>query len=186
MAQTRKENSLVWMDLEMTGLDPERERILEIAVLLTDQDLEVIAEGPELVISQPEELLSAMDAWNQEHHARSGLLDRVRASKLSETQAEDQVMAFLDQYTEPKVAPLAGNSVHHDRRFLARYMPRIHQHLHYRIVDVTTVKELAQRWYPGVVEERPMKRNQHRAMDDIRESLDELRFYRRRVFRING
>ncbi len=174
---------MVWVDLEMSGLDPERDRILEVAVLLTDGELEVQVEGPELVLHQPEEVLATMDAWNREHHAASGLLDRVRASELDERAAEQEVLDFLGRWLEPEQAPLAGNSVHQDRAFLARWMPGVHRFLHYRHVDVSTLKELVERWYPEVASARPPKARSHRAMQDIHESIRELRFYRERVFR---
>jgi oligoribonuclease len=176
-ADTRAQR-IVWIDLEMTGLDPERERIIEAAVLITDSELQIVAEGPELVIHQPDTLLDGMDAWNTEHHGRSGLTDRVRASTTSEAQAEAELLAFVRQHCDEKTAPLAGNSVWQDRRFLARYMPKLETYLHYRLIDVSTLKELARRWLPEVLDSAPAKRNTHRALDDIRESLEELRHYR--------
>lgn len=169
---------LVWMDLEMTGLDPDRDRILEIAVILSDGSLERTEEGPDLVIAQPAEILGAMDAWNTEHHGASGLIARVRASALDEAAAEARVLEFLQARVEPQVAPLAGNSVHQDRAFLRRWMPRLHDFMHYRNVDVSTLKELALRWAPGVLEAAPPKEGQHRALGDIRESIRELMHYR--------
>jgi oligoribonuclease len=171
------------MDLEMTGLDPDRERIIEIAVLVTDAQLEITAEGPDLVIHQPETLLSQMDGWNQKHHAASGLLERVRASTVSEAEAEAAVLAFLREHVPERSVPLAGNSIHQDRRFLRRYMPSVDAYLHYRNLDVSTVKELARRWYPEVYAKAPDKRGSHRALDDIRESIAELRYYRTQIFR---
>lgn len=169
--------------MEMTGLDPERERIIEIAVLVTDAQLEIVAEGPNLVIHQPESMLGAMDAWNQSHHTASGLVERVRASTVTEAQAEAEVLAFLQVHCAEGAAPLAGNSIHQDRRFLRRYMARVDGFLHYRNVDVSTVKELVRRWYPEVLAAAPEKVGAHRAMDDIRESIEELRYYRTHVFR---
>ncbi len=174
---------LVWMDLEMTGLDPERERIIEIATLVTDGELNPIAEGPELVVHQSDELLAAMDDWNQSHHGASGLIDRVRSSTVTETDAAEQTLAFLAEHCDPNTAPLCGNSIHQDRRFLRRYMRALDDFLHYRIVDVSSVKELARRWYPGVVEGAPPKVESHRALGDIRESVEELRYYRSAIFR---
>jgi oligoribonuclease len=171
------------MDLEMTGLDPDRERIIEIAVLVTDAQLEITAEGPDLVIHQPETLLSQMDGWNQKHHAASGLLERVRASTVSEAEAEAAVLAFLREHVPERSVPLAGNSIHQDRRFLRRYMPSVDAYLHYRNLDVSTIKELARRWYPEVYAKAPDKRGSHRALDDIRESIAELRYYRTQIFR---
>jgi oligoribonuclease len=174
---------IVWADLEMTGLDPDRERIIEIAVLITDGELNVLAEGPNLVVHQPDALLAGMDAWNTKHHGASGLTDRVRESAVTEAQAEAEVMTFLEEHCDPRTAPLAGNSIHQDRRFIALYMPRVDAFLHYRMVDVSTVKELTQRWYPEAYSKRPAKRGNHRAIDDILESIEELRYYRSAVFR---
>lgn len=174
---------IVWIDLEMTGLEPDRDRILELAVLVTDGNLEVVAEGPELVLHQPESLLAGMDAWNTEHHTASGLVDRVRASTVTEAEAEAEVLAFLEAHCAPGKCPLAGNSIHQDRRFLRRAMPRIDAFLHYRLIDVSTVKELVKRWLPDVYRHKPAKREAHRALDDIRESLAELAWYRSRAFR---
>jgi len=167
----------------MTGLDPDRERIIEIAVLVTDAQLEITAEGPDLVIHQPETLLSQMDGWNQKHHAASGLLERVRASTISEAEAEAEVLAFLRAHVPERSVPLAGNSIHQDRRFLRRYMPSVDNYLHYRNLDVSTIKELTRRWYPELYAKAPDKRGAHRALDDIRESIAELRYYRTNVFR---
>lgn len=169
---------LVWMDLEMTGLDPDKDRIIEIAALVTDSDLEIVAEGPNLVIHQGDELLAAMDEWNTKHHGESGLTERVRLSTMSEKEAEAQILAFLEEHCEPGQSPLCGNSIHQDRRFLCRYMPKLDAFLHYRLVDVSTVKELCRRWAPEGYAKRPTKHGNHRAMDDIRESVEELRFYR--------
>lgn len=166
--------------MEMSGLDPETCRVLEIAVLVTNSQLEIIAEGPELVVHQSDGVLDAMDEWNTSHHGASGLTERVRASTLSEADVEREVVAFLSQHAQKSAAPLCGNSVHHDRRFLARYMPKIHDYLHYRIIDVSTLKELGRRWYPEL--EPPKKKEAHRALDDIRESIEELRFYREHLF----
>lgn len=174
---------LVWMDLEMTGLDDERERIIELAVLITDGDLNLIAEGPELVLHQDDAVLAAMDAWNTKHHTASGLVERVKASTVTEAEAEAQVLAFVDAHCKGKDRPpLAGNSIHQDRRFIRRYLPKLDARLHYRMIDVSTVKELARRWYPDVYERRPDKNESHRALDDIRESINELRFYKDHVF----
>jgi oligoribonuclease len=174
---------LLWMDLEMTGLDPERERIIELATILTDGNLQEIAAGPELVIHQPDEVLAAMDDWNRKHHGESGLVDRVRQSTVSEAQAEAAVVAFLDQHVTGKDRPvLAGNSIHQDRRFIVRYLPKLDKRLHYRMVDISSIKELGRRWYPAIMAKMPAKRESHRALDDVRESIDELRFYRQHLF----
>ncbi|MGE5183349.1 MAG: oligoribonuclease [Acidobacteriota bacterium] len=174
---------LVWLDMEMTGLDPDKERIIEVAMILTDGQLGEIATGPELVIHQGDEVLAAMDDWNKSHHGASGLVERVRASTISEADAEAQMVAFINAHVPHKERPvLAGNSIHQDRRFVRRYMQVLEKRLHYRMVDVSTVKELARRWYPQVVAKQPAKKETHRALDDIRESIEELRFYKQHVF----
>ena len=173
---------LVWMDLEMTGLDPDRERIIEIATLVTDGELEILAEGPNLVVHQSDELLAGMDAWNTKHHGESGLTERVRQSTVTEAEAEAEIVAFLKAHCEPGQSPLCGNSVHQDRRFLCRYMPLVESFLHYRLVDVSTVKELCRRWAPQAYAKRPAKHGNHRAMGDVRDSVEELRFYRSACF----
>ena len=174
---------IVWIDLEMTGLDPEREVIIEIASLVTDSDLNILAEGPNLAIWQPEEILANMDQWNQRTHTDSGLVDRVRASQYSVEEAEERTLKFVQKWTNARTAPLAGNSIHQDRRFLVKYMPKLEDYLHYRILDVSTVKELAQRWYPEEFMERPRKNDDHQALADIRASVEELRYYRDAIFR---
>ena len=174
---------LVWLDMEMTGLDAERERVIEIATILTDGQLTEIAVGPELVIHQPDEILAAMDDWNKTHHGGSGLIDRVKSSTVSEADAEAQTIAFINQHVAAKERPvLAGNSIHQDRRFIRRYMPALEKRLHYRMVDVSTIKELGRRWFPQVLAKQLPKKETHRALDDIRESIDELRFYKQHVF----
>lgn len=170
------------MDLEMTGLDPSVDRIIEIAVAVTDGDLNVLADGPDLVIHQPDELLERMDDWNKKHHGESGLIERVRASSIDEAEASRQVLAFLKEHSTEKMAPLAGNSIHQDRRFLVRYLPEVEDWLHYRNIDVSTIKELVRRWNPLEYARRPRKEGKHRALDDLRESLEELRYYRRAIF----
>ena len=176
--------NLVWMDLEMTGLDPEVERILEIATIITDSSLNVIAEGPALYVSQPQSLLDAMDEWNTSHHTASGLVARVQAEGISEAEAEQQTLAFIQQYVELGRSPLCGNSISQDRRFLVKYMPRLETHLHYRNIDVSTIKELAVRWRPDV-HKAVKKQGTHRAVDDIRESIDELQIYRAQFFQLD-
>lgn len=173
--------SLVWMDLEMTGLDPDRDRIIEIAAIVTDDDLNILAEGPVLAIAQPEALLMAMDEWNRSHHGASGLLKQVLASQVTEAEAERAVLGFLARHVERGVAPLCGNTIGHDRRFLARRMPTLEAYLHYRSIDVSSVKELADRWRPDLADGL-VKRNEHRALADIRESIAELAYYRARFF----
>ena len=172
---------LVWIDMEMTGLDPALDAILEIASLVTDNDLNIIAEGPVLAVHQDEEILARMDDWNVEHHTESGLVARVRRSPVSVTEAQALTLGFVQRHAEKHSAPLCGNTVWQDRRFLKTYMPTLDDWLHYRIVDVSTVKELARRWKPELVD-RFKKRNTHRALDDIRESVAELKHYRDAFF----
>jgi oligoribonuclease len=171
------------MDLEMTGLEPTRHVIVEIATLVTDDNLEIVAEGPDLVVHQPAEMLAGMEPVVREMHTRSGLLTAITASTVSLEEAGKATLEFLKQHIpEPRTVPLCGNSIGTDRRFLAVYLPDIENYLHYRSVDVSTIKELGRRWYPALVEEAPKKVTTHRALDDIRESVDELRYYRQRLF----
>jgi oligoribonuclease len=171
------------MDLEMTGLEPARNVIVEIATIITDDDLNVIAEGPDLVVHQPEDALALMDPIVVEMHTKSGLLDQIRASTITLEDAGAQTLAFIKQHVpEPRRVPLCGNSIGMDRRFLAAYLPEIENHLHYRIVDVSSIKELVRRWYPGLLNGRNQKAGSHRALDDIRESVAELKFYREHIF----
>lgn len=176
--------NLIWMDLEMTGLDPERDVIIEMATIVTDSNLNVLAEGPVFAIATPEEKLAAMDEWNQTHHAASGLLERVRKSQVSPLEAEARTLAFIEQHAEKHSAPLCGNSIWQDRRFLARYMPTLEAYLHYRIVDVSTLKELARRWRPELLDAFS-KENAHTALADIRESIAELKHYREHFLRLS-
>ena len=177
----RSDEHLVWMDLEMTGLSPEHDTILEIATLITNNELEVLATGPVFAIHHPEPVLRSMDEWNQEHHRASGLVERVTASKTSMAAAEAETLSFVKRYCRERSSPLCGNSVCQDRRFLARHMPLLEAYLHYRNLDVSTVKELVRRWYP-TGPEPPEKKHAHIALDDIRESIEELRFYRGKFF----
>jgi len=171
------------MDLEMTGLDPDRHVIVEIATIITDDELEIVAEGPELVVHATEDDLARMDPVVVRMHTESGLLDRIRASTLDLAAAGEQTMAFLREHIpEARTVPLCGNSIGTDRRFLARHLPAIEDHLHYRSVDVSTIKELAKRWMPELLADAPAKVGSHRALDDIRESIEELRYYRRALF----
>lgn len=173
---------LVWVDMEMSGLVPERDRILEVAIVVTDGELNVVAEAPVWVVHQPDEVLDAMDSWNKGTHGKSGLIDKVRASKFNEAEVEAQVLAFLKEHVAEGTAPLAGNTVHQDRRFMARYMPAFDAWLHYRIVDVSTLKELARRWRPDVLA-GIVKDSKHEALADVHESIEELRHYRRTFLR---
>ena len=171
------------MDLEMTGLDPTTEVIVEIATLITDDELNVVAEGPDLVIFQPEAVLTAMDPFVVQMHTSSGLLTAIRESTITLEQAGAQTLEFIKTHIpEPRTIPLCGNSIGTDRRFLAKYLPEIENYLHYRSVDVSTIKELVKRWYPGLEITRPTKAGAHRALDDVQESIRELKFYRESVF----
>lgn len=175
-----KRKRMVWIDLEMTGLDIERESIIEIATVITDSELNIVAEGPNLAIRVNEELLAGMDDWNTRHHHGSGLVERIHNEGVKVEDAEQQTIEFLKQWIEPGTAPLCGNSVWNDRQFLAKEMPTLLEMLHYRMVDVSTIKELSRRWYPDVP--RYNKKGAHRALDDILESVEELRYFREEIF----
>ncbi len=175
---------LVWMDLEMTGLDPQVESIIEIATIVTDGELETIAEGPVFAIKQPETLLKAMDEWNMSHHSASGLLDRVRNESVDIREAEALTLTFLSDHVEPGRAPLCGNTIWQDRRFLSEHMRELEQFFHYRLIDVSSIKELARRWRPQMLGGFS-KRNEHLALADIRESIAELKFYRENFFELS-
>lgn len=177
-----KEN-LVWIDLEMTGLDPDNDRIIEIATIVTDKNLNVLAEGPVLAVKQPDQLLAGMDEWNTTHHTGSGLIERVQHEGVSEKEAEQRTLAFLQEYTLRGVSPMCGNSICQDRRFLWRAMPDLEAWFHYRNLDVSTLKELAKRWAPEVAAGF-QKKNVHLAMADIRESIEELRYYRANILSV--
>jgi oligoribonuclease len=172
---------LIWLDLEMSGLDPDSCQILEIATIVTRADLEIVAAGPDLVIHHDDAVLEAMDEWNTSHHRDSGLTKEVKAASLSTQAAEEQTIAFLSEHCEPGKSPLCGNSIGRDRRFLLRHMPRLAEFVHYRNIDVSSIKEVVRRWYPDLGEFE--KQGSHRAHGDIRESIGELRFYREQVFR---
>ena len=174
---TDKRNNLIWIDLEMTGLSPESDRIIEIATIVTDAQLNPIAEGPVLAVHQSDALLDGMDEWNTEHHNNSGLVARVKESRISEMQAQAQTLDFLKEHVEAGMSPMCGNSICQDRRFLANYMPELEAFFHYRNLDVPTLKELARRWKPEILPGFK-KDNKHLALDDIRESIAELQYYR--------
>lgn len=180
---TQDSNAMVWIDLEMTGLSPEKDRIIEIATIITDSNLEIVAEGPVLAINQSESFLSGMDEWNTRTHNATGLVERVVASQYDERRAELETLRFVQNHVPKNKSPLCGNSICQDRRFLARYMRELESYLHYRNLDVSTVKELAKRWHPGLAEGFD-KQNTHRALDDIRESIQELKYYRTHFLRI--
>lgn len=172
------EENLIWIDLEMTGLDTVNDQIIEIATIVTDKHLNILAEGPVLAIRQPDALLDGMDDWNQRQHGESGLVERVRRSSIDEAEAEAQTLAFLRQWVPAGKSPMCGNSICQDRRFLARCMPKLEAFFHYRNLDVSTLKELALRWKPAVAKGF-FKESQHLALQDVRDSIDELRYYRR-------
>lgn len=183
--QDPRKQRLVWIDLEMTGLDPEKERIIEVATLVTDAELNVVAEGPVIAVSQPDGLLEAMDEWCTRTHGESGLTARVKASTVDTAEAERRTLEFLREHVAPGTSPMCGNSVHQDRRFLEREMPELLAFFHYRNLDVSTLKELARRWNPGAMAGF-QKRNVHLAMDDIKESIAELAHYRETFLRLPG
>ncbi len=175
MAQDQ--NHLIWLDMEMTGLEPDRDRILEIAIVVTDGELRTVAEAPVIAVHQPDSVLEAMDEWNRNTHGKSGLIDRVKASTVGEAEAEARMLAFIQEYVPKRTSPMCGNSICQDRRFLARYMPALEAWFHYRNLDVSTLKELARRWRPAVYK-AVEKKGKHEALADIHESIAELRHYR--------
>ena len=177
----RKKDRLVWLDMEMSGLNPEKERILEIAMVITNGDLEIVAEGPVLVIHQEDALLDQMDAWNKGTHGRSGLIDKVKASVLTENDAQKICLEFLTKHLKAGMSPMCGNTIHQDRRFMARYMPQLEAFFHYRNIDVSTIKELCRRWQPEIAKSFT-KQQAHTALADILESIEELRHYREKFF----
>jgi oligoribonuclease len=176
-------NNLIWIDMEMTGLAPDTDRIIEIAMLVTDAELRVLAEGPVLVLHQPDEVLEAMDSWNKGTHKKSGLIEKVRASRLAEAEAEKLAVEFLRSHVAANVSPMCGNSICQDRRFLARWMPKLESHFHYRNLDVSTLKELVRRWKPEILKGFS-KEGKHEALADILESIEELKYYRKTVMTI--
>lgn len=180
-----KSDNLIWIDLEMTGLNPEHDRVIEIATIVTDSDLNILAEGPVFAINQPEELLNSMDSWNTKQHGKTGLLERVLSSTVDEDHAQAETIEFLMHHVPPQKSPMCGNTICQDRRFLYRYMPKLVQYFHYRNLDVTTLKMLAQRWAPDVAK-GAKKESVHRAIDDIRDSIDELRYYRKHLLRLES
>jgi oligoribonuclease len=175
-------NNLIWIDMEMTGLQPDADRIIEIAMLVTDPQLNVLATGPQLVVHQPDEVLEAMDTWNRSTHTKTGLIERVRASRVTEADAERQALEFLSAHVPANASPMCGNSICQDRRFLVRWMPRLEAHFHYRNLDVSTLKELVRRWKPEL--KAFSKEGKHEALADILESIEELKFYRNNVMTI--
>ena len=182
MSSKQKKTNLVWLDLEMTGLDPKTCTILEIAVVITDSHLKVIAVGPSIAIHHPEKVLRSMELWSKHHHQKSGLTEECRRSLIHLKKAEERVLEFVKTYCTVKSARLCGNSIWHDRRFLVNYMPKFEAYLHFRMIDVSSVKELVNRWYPANYKMPSSKKQTHRAMDDILESIEELKYYRSNVF----
>ncbi len=177
-------NNLIWIDLEMTGLDPDQDRVIELATIVTNASLAVVAEGPVIAIRQPDVVLEAMDSWNLDTHTNSGLVDRVRESEYDEPTASAKTIAFLRRHVEPGNSPMCGNSVCQDRRFLYRWMPELERYFHYRNLDVSSVKELCNRWAPQIAQGLK-KKSTHQALQDIRDSIDELRYYREHFFNVN-
>ena len=185
MLDKKSDKNLIWIDLEMTGLDVDRERIIEMAIIVTDPELNTLAESPVITVHQSDELLDAMDEWNTKQHGGSGLVDRVKASNTTEAEAEQTMIDFLALYVPAGVSPMCGNSVHQDRKFLHRYMPNLEAYFHYRNLDVSTLKELARRWRPDVLDALK-KQGSHLALDDIRDSIDELKHYRDNFLRMDS
>ena len=181
MAQN--DNHLVWLDMEMTGLDPERDRIIELAMIVTDGNLETVAESPVWVVHQPDAVLDAMDEWNKNTHGKSGLIERVRASALDEAAVEAAALSFMREYVPQRISPMCGNSIGQDRRFMVRYMPALEAWFHYRNIDVSTLKELCRRWKPEVAKGFE-KASAHTALADIRESIEELKYYREHFIKL--
>lgn len=177
MSKVNSTGSLIWVDLEMTGLDPDHDHIIEMAILVTDSDLNILGQAPVLAVHQSDVVLSGMDEWNTRTHTQSGLIERVRASTVDELQAQEMMLDFLVSFTQPRESPMCGNSICQDRRFLYRYMPKLEAFFHYRNLDVSTIKELAKRWAPDTYN-RFQKKATHQALDDIKESIEELKFYR--------
>lgn len=183
MSMAQDQNNLIWIDMEMTGLTPETDRIIEIAVVITDAHLQITAEAPVLVVHQPDAVLDAMDDWNKSTHGRSGLIGKVKESTLSETEAEQRMLDFLLEHVPKGVSPMCGNSICQDRRFLARWMPGLESYFHYRNLDVSTFKELVRRWKPELAKGLT-KHGKHEALADIHESIEELKYYREHFIRL--
>ena len=180
----QNDTHLVWIDMEMSGLDPDKDRVLEVAMVITDKHLNTVAESPVLVVHQPDAVLDAMDNWNKGTHGKSGLIDKVKASLLTDGDVEDAMLAFLKKHVPARTSPMCGNSICQDRRFMARWMPKLEAYFHYRNLDVSTFKELAKRWKPTIMEGFK-KENRHTALSDILESIEELKYYREHFVRLD-
>ena len=174
---------MCWLDMEMTGLNPDADRIIEVAMIITDADLNVVAQSEVYVVHQSDEVLNGMDAWNTATHGRTGLTQRVRDSRLSEAEVEEKLLDFISAWIPEKTSPMCGNTIHQDRRFMVRYMPKLEAYFHYRNLDVSTLKELARRWHPAVAK-GVVKRGSHQALDDILESIEEMRYYREHFLKL--
>ncbi|QBJ79817.1 oligoribonuclease [Aquitalea sp. USM4] len=181
MAQDQ--NNLIWLDMEMTGLNPETDRIIEVAMIATDSQLNILGQSPVLVIHQPDSVLDGMDDWNKNTHGKSGLIDKVKASSLTEAEAEAALLAFMADYVPARTTPMCGNTIHQDRRFMVRWMPQLEEYFHYRNLDVSTLKELCKRWKPEVAR-GVVKRGKHEALADIEESIEELKYYREHFIKL--
>ncbi|WP_392558223.1 oligoribonuclease [Orbus mooreae] len=182
MTTQQNKNNLIWIDLEMTGLDPNRDRIIEIATIVTDSELNILAEGPVIAVSQPDSQLALMDEWNVTTHTRTGLIERVKQSQINEQQAEQLTIDFISQWVPANCSPICGNTIGQDRRFLFNYMPNLEKYFHYRYLDVSTIKELARRWKPEILSGLT-KQGTHQALDDIKDSIAELAYYRTHFFK---
>lgn len=181
----QNDKNLVWLDMEMTGLNPDTDRIIEVAMIITDSDLNILAQSDVLVIHQPDSIINHMDKWNTSTHTRTGLIDKVRASTLTEAEAEEKLLAFISEWVPEKASPMCGNSIHQDRRFMVRYMPKLEAYFHYRNLDVSTLKELAKRWNPPVAK-GISKKGAHQALDDIKESIEEMAYYRKHFLTVSA
>ncbi|KAF2077834.1 hypothetical protein CYY_000879 [Polysphondylium violaceum] len=182
MSNTERSQRILWVDLEMTGLDLKKDAIIEMACIITDKDLNIIEKGPDIVIHQSDELLNSMDDWCTKTHGGSGLTKKVQDSKISTKEAEQIMVDFVKKHIDKRTVPLAGNSIGTDRNFLEKEMPLFSQYFHYRVIDVSSIKECAKRWFPNILKQSPQKQNTHRALDDIEESIQELKYYRSSLF----